>query len=142
MMPYGERPERTAEDFDEIEAVESVRGGFAEVVQKGDRAAVVAAFLSVGQLAPRLGTSSELPQVTVASFDFYEDEDSAVEADQVEFSIRRAAVAQQDRVSHLGEKPRGIPFSGGAETFAPGTLPGGLPDRRRVVVVRHCAGGV
>ena len=45
MMPDGERSERAAQDFDEVEAVTAVRGGVAEVVQERDRGAEVAAFL-------------------------------------------------------------------------------------------------
>ena len=144
MMPDGERTEGTAQNFDEVEPVKAVRGGVAEVVQERDRGAEVAAFLRVGELAPRFGASAELAQVTVARLHLDEHKGRTVEADQVEFAVRCAAIAQQDRVSHLREKPRGVAFPGIAEAFPPGAFPGGLPFTRGVLfcfAVRHFAEG-
>ena len=59
-MPDGERTERAAQDFDQVEPVTAVRGGVAEVVQERDRGAEIAAFLGVGEFAPRFGPSAEL----------------------------------------------------------------------------------
>ena len=142
MMADGKRAERTAEHFDEVEPVTPVCGCLAEVVEKGYCAAVVAAFLFVGKLAPGFWPSAELAEMAVSRLDFDEYECRAVEADQVEFPVRSAAVAEKHGASHLLKHACGIAFSGGAEAFPPGAFPGGLADSGCLFGVRHRAGRV